>query len=125
MLLFFNCSKRIGTRITFNQFMEFKSSSWNTVFDMRKIHRLGKRNKKFHYRILSDGVSVSLIYEVEKKEDLQPIDKNNIIQRLENNEFDYVLGGDPGMNKWNTTVRRTIATGKEVSILFIHFIECR
>lgn len=27
----------------------------------------------------------------------------------------YVLGIDPGMNTWNATVRRDIATGKEVS----------
>lgn len=45
--------------IEFKQFMKEKDMHWNEYFYMRKIRWLVRRKKKFDFRILSDGVSVS------------------------------------------------------------------
>lgn len=107
-----------GNKIEFKPFMTDKSWYWSQVFDMRKINRLGKRKKSFHYQILSDGVSVSILYDV-KKEEFKPIDMDVIRNKYNKGEFVYELGVDPGMKTWNATTRRTIDTGKEVSRIYI------
>lgn len=86
---------------------------WGYVFDMPKINRIGGRNKRFDCTIMTDSVSVSLIY-VKANRALNQIDLERIRRMYENNEFVYELGVDPGVRTWNATCRRRIATGSEV-----------
>lgn len=103
-----------GKQINAKEFGRDRHFYWNSIFDMPKINKLGGKKKKFHFRILSDGVSVSLLYDKEKIES-KPINKKEIIDKWHNGDFKYVIGIDPGMNKWHSSVRRTLVTGKEVS----------
>lgn len=106
-----------GTQIKSSEITENKQYYWNQWFDIAKIFRLGKRKKQFHYTIVKDGVGVSILYEKKKAGDSQfqpQMTREQIIDAYLNGHFIYELGIDPGMKTWNATVRRTIATGKEV-----------
>lgn len=103
-----------GKQISCREVIELKAHYWNQIFDLRKIFRLGKRKKTFHHGILTDGVSVSILFEKGKVDDEALMSKEEIIRKYLNGEFIYELGIDPGMKTWNASVRRTIATGKEV-----------
>lgn len=95
-LLFGNkiLDKKGKAHIPFQQFMQRKDEVWNKHFYMRKIKWFVRRKKEFDFRILSDGISVSLQYISPK------------------------LGLDPGLNKWCSAVQRNIETEKEVSSLY-------
>lgn len=86
---------------------------WQYVFDMPKINRIGGQNKTFDLTIMTDSVSVSLIY-VKANRPLDQIDLEKIRRMYANFEFVYELGVDPGVRTWNATVRRRIDTGTEV-----------
>lgn len=93
---------------------QHKEQYFNEIFNIEHINRVLKANKQFRYHVVSDGVSVSILYNVPK----------NILVQLENDElvrkkyydgfYVYELGIDPGMKTWNATVRRHIDSGKEV-----------
>lgn len=104
-----------GTSLTFNQFMANKNLYWIRIFYLRRIHRLVRAKKKFFFRILSNGVTVSVQFDSDKT-DHQPLvaTKETIVQKYRNGEIVNESGSDPGMNTWNATVRRNIQTGKEV-----------
>lgn len=104
-----------GKLIESKEVTESQQHYWAQIFDLPKIKRLGKRKKQFHYSIVTDGVSVSILYEKKIIDSEAVLSKEEIIRRYLNGEFVYELGIDPGMKTWNATVRRTIATGKEVS----------
>lgn len=103
-----------GGRMLRQQFNVDLWNRWNEVFDIHKINRMGKR-KPFHFMIHTNGVGVSLLYDV-KKEDIAPMAPEEIKRKYRAGEFVNELGIDPGMKTWNATVRRNIRTGKEVSI---------
>lgn len=87
---------------------------WYQIFDLPKIDRILKGNKRFHKHIVSDGVAVSILYEVPARE-LEPLVNDGIIRkRYQEGFYIYELGIDPGMKTWNATVRRNIHSGKEV-----------
>lgn len=100
--------------IKFKQFMANKDTMWNEYFYMRKIRWFVRRKKQFSYRILSDGIAVSMQYKSAKSQS-GPIDLNKVRTDYRNKKYKKVLGIDPGENKWNTTVQRDLETGKEVS----------
>lgn len=63
-------------------------------------------------------LSVSIHYKVKTEALDKLVDAQLVKQLYENGEFVYELGIDPGMKTWNATVRRNIATGKEVRMGF-------
>lgn len=83
---------------------------------MRKINRLVHGKKKFRCRILSNGQSVSVQFEVDKKDCIQ-FDKETIVREYKQNKFELEGATDPGMNTWDATVMRDIQTGKEVNCI--------
>lgn len=108
-----------GKQANENYIRQNRVEQWNRIFDFTVINRVLKKNKEFHYTIVSNGVSVSILYRM-KKEDLKCLLDDGIIRkRYLEGKFVYELGIDPGMKTWNATVRRTIKTGKEVSVSFV------
>lgn len=105
--------------ISYNQFREHQQWYWDNIFDLPKIRRLAKEKdgskRKFRFRILSDGVSVSLQFDI-KRAKVQSIDMKKIKQQLLDGFFRYIIGIDPGDKTWNATTRRTVASGKEVNL---------
>lgn len=99
-----------------------KEYFFNQIFNMDKIHRILKSNKEFHYQIVSDGVSVSILYKVPKRV-LQEMQNDHIVKkRYFEGFYVYEIGIDPGMKTWLAVVRRHINTGKEVcNLVFIVF----
>lgn len=102
------CQYKVGD-ITSNKEFYFAQ-----IFNMEKINRILRANKQFHCHIVSDGVSASILYKVPLRV-LKELDNDELVkQKYEEGQFIYELGIDPGMKTWNATVRRHIATGKEV-----------
>lgn len=99
--------------ITSNEFHLNMTGSWNLFFDMDKIKDLVKDKKQFGHQIVSDGVSVTILYDRVQQETVQ-IDDDEIRRRYNAGEFAYELGIDPGMRTWNAAVRYDFRTGEEV-----------
>lgn len=114
-------AKRNSCNITFNVFMQNKEWMWNMFFRMRKIKWFVRYKKQFRFRVLSDGISASLAYDVEKKNP-EHIEKQREEARskYESGGFDNESGTDPGLNTWNATTVRSLKTGKEVNNLSIY-----
>lgn len=100
------------------EFSPNKEFHWNKYFYMRKIKWFVRRKKQFRFRILSDGHAVSLQYDVPEKE-YKPLDKTEIVRKLEMGEIDGEGGLDPGDKTWIAYVYRDVRTQKEVNINFI------
>lgn len=99
--------------------MSNKEWAWNIFFTMRKIKWMVRKKKKFRFRILSDGISASIAFDVDKKES-ESIEKQRerVQRKYLNGDFPNESGTDPGVNTWNATVLRCNATGKEVYIIY-------
>jgi len=110
--------KKGNANISFNRFMAEKNDNWNKFFKMKKIKWMVRRKHEFDFRILSDGESVSLQFKATKPQDTA-INLDNIRAKYVGNGFGKVLGIDPGLNKWNSTVQRDIQSGKEVRIVIL------
>lgn len=80
---------------------------------MGKIISQVRNKKQFINQIVSDGVSVTVLYDQPKRETVPPSNEQ-IRQRLSAGEFSYILGIDPGMRTWNAAVRYNYNTGEEV-----------
>lgn len=106
--------QRMANLKEFSSSIDKQGNCWDSLFDMTKIREMGRRNKRFHPCFLSDSVSASMMYVKPKREANDQTEK--ILEDLENNRIVYELGIDPGMKTWNATVRRTLATNKEVSV---------
>lgn len=106
-----------GCQVTGAHVCQNKEYYFAQIFNMEKINRKLKANKEFHYHVLSDGVSASILYKI-RQEIPQQIDDECTKNRYDDGFFHYELGIDPGMKTWNATVRRNIDTGKEVSIWY-------
>lgn len=96
------------------EFMPNKEFHWNKYFYMRKIKWFVRRKKEFRFRILSDGQSVSLQYDVPEKK-CKPLDKAETVRKLNNGEINGEGGLDPGDKTWIGYVYHEVSTGKEVS----------
>lgn len=104
-----------GGMMKFKQFMANKNAMWNRYFYMRKIRWFVRRKKQFDFRILSDGVAVSMQFSSRKSEST-PLDLGKVRYDYEVEKlYKKALGIDPGYNKFNTTVQRDVLSGKEVS----------
>lgn len=96
------------------EFHRNPAGGWRLFFDVDKIVKMVKGKKAFDHQIVSDGVSVTVLY-------LKPIrpepkiSNEELVRRLAAGEFVYEAGVDPGMRTWNATVRRNVFTGGEVS----------
>lgn len=95
---------------------------WPEYFNMRKINQLVKFKKNFHYQIMTDGVSASVLYKKQKQKAMSKKEEKarNKAQKKQFDEghFKYIIGVDPGMNTWLAAVRRTVLENKEVTFLF-------
>lgn len=93
---------------------QHKEHYFNQIFNMEYINKVLKANKRFHYLVRSDGVSISILYEVPKNT-LEQLENDELVRkRYDDGLYVYELGIDPGMKTWNATVRRHIDSGKEV-----------
>lgn len=95
-----------------------KEWCWSIYFDMDKIKSFVHGKKKFHFRLLSNGQAVSILYDLGKQE-RKPVDKAAIVEQYNSGFFINEQGTDPGENTWQATVLKTIETGKEVRNTFI------
>ena len=110
-----------GGMIDFKEdFMPWKDHYWNQFFYMRKIRWFVRRKKDFSYRILSDGIAVSLQYTSPESE-ANPIDLDKVRADVEKSTpfFKKAVSIDPGYNKWIAAVQRDIVTEKEVRFCFL------
>lgn len=89
-----------------------------SIFTCGKYDGLCDVKKKFDFRILSDGVSVSCQF-ISPKSEPTKLDLDKVKMDYTNGTIRKVLGIDPGLNKWCSAVQRDIETGKEVSFPFI------
>lgn len=103
-----------GRQVSVGEITRNKEFYFEQIFNMEYINSILNAKKQFHHYILCDGVSASIHYKV-KKGDLEKLVDDGIIRkRYAEGAYVYELGIDPGMKTWNATVRRNIATGKEV-----------
>lgn len=103
-----------GIQPTVGYACQHKEFYFGEIFNMAKINRILKTNKRFHYHIVTDGVSASILYKVPKKV-LEQMESDNLVKKKYYDGFYvYELGIDPGMKTWLAVVRRHIDTGKEV-----------
>lgn len=96
-----------------------KYQNWNRYFYMRKIRRFVRNKKTFDYSFLTDGVSVSLLYSTPKKKTQKEDNEERLMKILEMliaGIIVLIIGIDPGMKSYNTTVTHNIAESKEVCI---------
>lgn len=114
-----------NANIEFKHFMRHKYDIWNMVFKIKKIQWMVRNKCPFDFRILSDGVSVSMQFQAKKPQDTA-INLDRIRNKYLGNGYGKVLGIDPGLNKWNSTVQRDVQSGKEVRIvlLLINYLLC-
>lgn len=110
-----------GIQVTVGYVCQHKEFYFDQIFNMEKINRMLKANKEFHYHIVTDGVSMSILYKVSKKV-LEQMESDGIVKKKYYEGFYvYEIGIDPGMKTWLAVVRRHIDTGKEVCIVFVNF----
>ena len=103
-----------GTQVKMSYISQHKEFYFDQIFNMDAINRMLKANKQFHYHIVSDGLSASILYKVPKRV-IQELQNDNLIkQQYFDGYFQYMLGIDPGMKTWLAVVRRHIDSGKEV-----------
>ncbi|XP_031634573.1 uncharacterized protein LOC116347906 [Contarinia nasturtii] len=101
-----------GKQVTENFIRENKEHFWNQIFDFDKINRILKKKKEFHFTIVSNGESVSVLYKLSKHHLQRLLDDDIVRKRYLDGTFVYELGIDPGMKTWNATVN----TRKEVNL---------
>lgn len=93
---------------------EYQHEFWDDFFDLPKIKRMGRRKKNFSLRILSDGVSVSLQYEMKTRIGLE-VNEDHLRRLYTNGRIPYILGIDPNVKTFMAVVRHHVDTQKEVS----------
>lgn len=103
---------------TKTDFYKNEIGGWSLFFDMEKMLKLRNNKNDFHCQLLSDGVSVSILYE-EPKHKPPEISDEDLLQQYRAGVFNYELGIDPGMRTWNATVRRSTRTNEEVISNFV------
>ncbi|XP_031636340.1 uncharacterized protein LOC116349170 [Contarinia nasturtii] len=104
-----------GRQVDGTHVCENKVHYFNEIFDMNKINGILNANKEFHYHVVTDGVSASILYDVSRNTLEQLVSDELIKKRYEDGVYIYELGIDPGMKTWNATVRRHIDSGKEMN----------
>lgn len=102
--------------IKYPEFSKDMYGNWNRVFDLDKITKMVHGKKTFDFQILSDGVSVTMLFTKPKTPEV-PVSKEEVLAQYHAGVFFYELGIDPGMRTWNATVRRNIKTGEEVKTI--------
>lgn len=109
-----------GTQVSMEFISRNRQFYFAQYFNMDKINRLLK-TKEFHFHIVSDGISVSILYKVPKRL-IQALSNDDLVKkRYMDGFYVYELGIDPGMKTWLAVVRRYIDTGKEVCIVVFNF----
>lgn len=103
-----------GNQIKGGEVTSNRNYFFDQIFNMEKINRILKTNKEFHYQIVSDGLSASILYKVPKRVLEQMLNDRIVKERYYSGLYMYELGIDPGMKTWLAVVRRYINTGKEV-----------
>lgn len=79
---------------------------WGLIFNIDKINQMAK-DMTFDNAIVTDSLDVSLCYD--KPQISCPLEFD---EQLE--DFEFVLGMDPGVRTWNATVRKHIESGVQV-----------
>lgn len=108
------------------EFRENATFNWCWFFDIEKIDSQVNFKKDFAFQLMSDGVSVSVLYE-RPVGPTAALDDDEIRKMWLAGEFSYELGIDPGMRTWNATVRRDLRNGEEVIFekqLLFSFVHC-
>ncbi|RYE17060.1 MAG: hypothetical protein EOP45_16460 [Sphingobacteriaceae bacterium] len=103
-----------GTQVKVGHVTSNKEHYFKEIFNMEKINRMLKVNKTFYYHVVSDGVSMSILYKVRQTVLDQLITDGVVKKRYEDGFYVYELAIDPNMKTWMAVVRRDIQTGKEV-----------
>lgn len=98
-------------------FRQYKEDLFGMMFNMKKIKRIAKKNKMndFHFQVLTDGVSVSLLFKKPK----QKIDNEAADQHLRDlyaeKRVKWEIGIDANVRTYLAVVARDVETGAEVS----------
>ena len=107
-------------KMTKNEFYANIPTYWGIYFDLNKINNLVKYKKQFHYQIVTDGVSVTVLYKRPEHKECEPSDAE-VEQRRANGEFANEIGFDPGMRTYIAGVIYNFFTGREVIFLYIFY----
>lgn len=99
--------------ITFDEFMSNNEWVWNQYVYMRKIKYFVRYKKQFRFRMMSDGLSVSLQYDVEPN--VCCSNKEEVVRQYNNGEIPGEAGIDPNDKTWIAYVYRDTETKKEVN----------
>ncbi|XP_031640679.1 uncharacterized protein LOC116352316 [Contarinia nasturtii] len=92
-----------------NYYKENEDEAWAILFNMDKINEIKKPNQQFHHMIVCDSVSASVLYRTPKPEiENTELHRQRIKQKLENNEYKYIVAIDPGMKTYLAGIRRNI-----------------
>lgn len=96
-----------------------ESELWDLLFNIEKIHRIGKSKKCFHYQFVTDSVSVSLLFDRIPTDEPDQNDIDASLREMYEEYFENEAGIDPNDKTWMAVTRRHIPTGVEVSKLII------
>lgn len=100
--------------VTQDEFLAYKEMYWNEFVYLRRIKWFVRRKKNFRFRMMSDGIAVSLQYDVPEM-DCKPLDKEKVVNEYERGEVPGEVGLDPGDKTMIAFVYRDVKTGKEVN----------
>lgn len=99
-----------------------KEELWGIMFNMKQIKRIAKKNKRkhFHFQILTDSVSASLLFKKPKQNNIIDHEavKSMIRAKYGEGYYVYEIGIDPGDKTYIAAVIRNIRTGVEVRNVF-------
>lgn len=118
--------------MTSKEFFDDRYNQWNQIFDLPKIYKLARYKKQFHCQLVTDGVGVSILFNV-KKSDLG-VNEAAIREQYANGDISHEFGIDRNARTWLAVMRKNVVTGTEVKnvksnvyfrhgnlILFVYF----
>lgn len=103
-------------------------SYWFQFLNWQKIRRIGRNSKEFNYTIVTDGVTVSVEYV--RLEGEQSCEEKTFKEQMEqqaqkyeqfgerymNNEYDLIIGMDPGYKLFISAVVKDLLRDSELSV---------
>jgi len=113
---FYNEKTKRQNRYSKEFYKNHESELWNRMFKMDEIRKLEKNRKEFYFQLLTDGVSVSLLFTKKPKKQFSlPDELKEICEKRKAGDFIFELAIDPNDKTWLAGVRYNIATQVEVS----------
>lgn len=94
-----------------NRFINEKQKHWYTHFKKNEFDKMKKRQKKFGYQIVSDGVAASVLFENKNRQLVHSSDESEIKEKYIENQYKNQCGIDLGYKLWIACVKKDQETG--------------